>query len=266
MPRPASPGRPGARSLIPREHGAYAQLLLPQLAVLCAARLTLAAALMCVGSALAFVSHESLMVASGGRGTRALREEGPRARRTLATYGVLGAVTGLWGAWLLAPDLRVTLAPPLVLGALALVTSSRLGPRSLVWQLISSAAFACAVLPVGSAAGLPLRSSLVHAAVWLLVFLVSTWMARTLAHRADRSRRLLVAGAAAAVMGTAWALVGATVPLSAALALTPACLACIGVSVHPPSPARIRAVGWTLVATSMFAAATLALGVRMMSS
>jgi hypothetical protein len=250
-----------ARSLIPREHGAYAQLVLPQLAVLLAAGPTLAAVLMSTGSALAFVSHESLMVATGGRGTRALREEGARARRTLLTYGLLGAVLGALGAYMLPGALRFTLALPLLLGAVAMVASSRLGPRALLAQLASSAAFACAVLPVGVAAGLSPLTCMIHACVWLLVFLVSTMMARTLAHREERGRRFLVALAALLVLLAAWTAV-AWLPLGAVVALTPACLACVAVAVRPPPPARIRAVGWALVGTSTFAAAALALGVR----
>ncbi len=261
----SSRGRPAARSLIPREHGAYAQLVLPQLAVLCAARLTLGAVLMCASAALAFVSHESLMVASGARGTRALREEGQRARRTLSSYGLVGAALGLAGASLLAPNLRITLVPPLVLGALALLASARLGPRSLLSQLASSAAFACIVLPVGVVGGLPLRSAVIHSVVWLTVFLISTLMARTLAHREERSRRFLVAVSAAFILGVAWALVGARVPMPAALALTPACVACVAVALRPPSPTKLRAVGWTLVATSTFTAAALAVGVGIAS-
>jgi hypothetical protein len=255
---------PGPRSLIPREHGAYAQLALPLAAVLAAARPSFTSALLCTAAALAFTAHESLIILFGGRGPRARREDGPRALRTLAVLGGLAALLGIAAAARMAHEDRALLLPPFVTAVVALLTAVRLGPRSLWSQLLSSAAFALAVVPVGVASLLPRGTSLLHAGVWMTVFVVSTLMARTIAHRAEPARRRRIAWLSMSILAGGWALVAyAGLPLAAAVALTPACVACVLIALRPPPPAKLRALGWALVATSSFAAIALAAGARL---
>src|SRR5437762_3573628 len=95
------PARP--RSLAPKEHGAYGQLGLPLVTGLAMGRPGVAAAALAVAAAAAFVAHEPLLILAGQRGTRARREEGPRAARRLAVLGAAAAISG--GAGLaLAPS------------------------------------------------------------------------------------------------------------------------------------------------------------------
>ena len=80
--------------LLPREHGAYAQLLFPLLCALLVGHPRLGAYLLAVAAAGAFLAHESLLVVLGQRGIRATREQGGDARRSLAIFGGTALVAG----------------------------------------------------------------------------------------------------------------------------------------------------------------------------
>ena len=96
------------RSLWPKEHGAYAQLLAPLALALVHGPITPASVALAIASVLAFVAHEPLLVVLGLRGTRAAREEGPRARRHLLALG--GGALALGAAGLALAPREVLLA------------------------------------------------------------------------------------------------------------------------------------------------------------
>ena len=74
--------------MLPREHGAYGQLLLPVLTAMAMGRPTLAAVALAASAAAAFVAHEPLMVLIGRRGARA---RGVQHRQALICLLACGA-------------------------------------------------------------------------------------------------------------------------------------------------------------------------------
>ncbi|HRE13175.1 MAG TPA: YwiC-like family protein, partial [Usitatibacteraceae bacterium] len=84
-----------SKHLIPREHGAYAELGFPLVAGLVLGRPGLAGWLFVLAAILLFLANESVVVLVGARGKRAREENGPAAKRTLAILGGLGVAAGL---------------------------------------------------------------------------------------------------------------------------------------------------------------------------
>lgn len=75
---------PRTRSLWPREHGAYIQLLVPLVTSLLATGLSWAAAAIAVGAGFAFLTSEPLRVVLGGRGPRMREATGVVSSVTVA--------------------------------------------------------------------------------------------------------------------------------------------------------------------------------------
>src|SRR5262245_28487506 len=69
--------------MLPREHGAYGQLLFPLVTALAVGWPTVAAYGLAVAGIALFVAHEPLLVVMGQRGVRAEREQTRRAWRWL---------------------------------------------------------------------------------------------------------------------------------------------------------------------------------------
>src|SRR5688572_9798586 len=99
--------------MLPREHGAYGQLLFPLTTALAIGRPGRAAFAWAAASALAFLAHEPLVVLAGLRGSRASRDDRQRARRWLAAYltgaALLGSLALVW----MPRDARLAVAAPL---------------------------------------------------------------------------------------------------------------------------------------------------------
>src|SRR5712691_2763020 len=139
--------------MFPREHGAYGQLLFPIATAMAIGRpgasaLSLAAALAC-----AFLAHEPLLVAIGGRGVRAQREERHRARRWLACFAMFAFVFGAIAIALLSPSGRRATLVSAAFGA-ALVTTVVAGRgRTVIGEALSALALASVAFPIALPSG-----------------------------------------------------------------------------------------------------------------
>jgi hypothetical protein len=116
---------------------------------------------------------------------------------------------------------------------------------------------------VAIAAGASLADAAAVATPFALMFMASTLAVRTVILRVRaggnerataNTRRSVFALTAAAAGILVW--LAAVEILSAAtlLSATPGLLAACAISAYPPPPARLRAVGWTLVAVSVLTA------------
>jgi hypothetical protein len=114
-------------SLLPKEHGAYGQLTFPLLTSFAVAGVSVPSVLIACAVVAAFLAHEPLLVLLGGRGPRAKREDGRRARVWLAAAIVVAVGAGLATLAVMASGIRTWLLLPLVPAALvaAAVTSKR---------------------------------------------------------------------------------------------------------------------------------------------
>jgi hypothetical protein len=239
------------RPLIPREHGAYGQLILPLVAALAMGRPTLASICMVVAAFAAFFAHEPLLVLLGKRGTRAKREQRGRAIRNGLGWMGVALASGMGGLWLGGePVIRASLVP---LGfALAMTPVILRGyEKTLVGEIGAAAALTAAAIPVAVAVGLTLDRALLVWAAWVIAFTTSTSAVRWVisAHKGQRAHDGLVTAfiatsAAAALTTQSWIF----------LAASPYLLASWILIARPPSTRHIRRVGWTLIFSGVLTA------------
>jgi hypothetical protein len=141
------------RSLWPREHGAYVQLLAPLATALAANAPDIAAAAIAIAAGLAFLASEPLRVLVGDRGARQRELAGCAARRRLAWLGgsaLLVGGAGLALAPLAALAATCVLAVPI---ALVFALSSRRAVHTLAGELVVAAVLSGVSVPVAIAAG-----------------------------------------------------------------------------------------------------------------
>jgi hypothetical protein len=254
---PASAHRP--RPLLPQEHGAWGQLAMPLLSAFAVGRLALAntlpAGLLAAATVLAFLAHEPWLVLLGHRGVRALREEGPRARRVLWSFLAAAGATGLAGVALASPAARWALLVPAVLSAavVGLVLAKR--ERTIPGELTVVSALASSGFAVALAGGASLVVAAAATVTWVLAFASSVFAVHVVLARAlskgEEEHRWRSAALAALVGGG-----GSAVALAAGLgwavpaAVAPTLLLSLVVCLAPFSARQLRELGWGLVGST----------------
>ena len=248
--------------MFPREHGAYGQLLFPIVTALAVGRPTAAALLLAASAVMAFLAHEPMLVLLGQRGSRAARDD--RSRAIGWFYTTAGAAMVLGGASLLlsASSVRAGVAVPSALAVVlaAVIFSGR--EHSTAGELVAAATFASLAYPVARAGGASSHASLSCASAFTAIFMASTLCVRAVIQHTRRPPAwparvagvVVALGALGILRGTAEAGLLSSI---AALGALPACLAAALVALIAPGSRRLRAIGWTLVATTMVGAAAL---------
>ena len=252
------------KHLVPREHGAYAELGFPLLSGLVLGSPGAASWLFVAAAILLFVANEPLVVLLGARGKRLQQELAAPARRQLAILGGLGTAAGLAGLWLAPPAARWLAWVPAIIaiGLVPVVLSKNL--KTLPGEVVAGAAFSAMHLPVAAAGGVGGVALWGPSVMWFVVTVTAT-----LAVHAIKSR---VTGAApwvvpAATWGARAALLAALatwvwVPVWRGVALA-ACLPLAGMVVVNRlalSPRKLKHVGWAVVAANALAVTLLATG------
>lgn len=264
-----SPGAPApARPLVPREHGAYGQLLFPLATALALGRPGLASAALAVAAGLAFVAHEPLLVLLGQRGARARREDRPRARRALAALGLGAAACAAAGLALAPPAARLALALPAALagavGALVLLHRE----KTLAGELVVAAALSSAGLPVALAGGVPLPRAAAAWVAWVLALAAATLGVRVVLARGRAKGGRTAGGAAHAaatvlLVAAGFALAARLgVPAGAAWALLPMALLSLVACLGRVPARRLRELGWAVVGAAAVTMAALVASLR----
>jgi hypothetical protein len=189
---------------LPREHGAYAQLLVPLVIALAATGGSTAAALLAIGACLAFLANEPLLVTLGHRGRRALADHGARAAHRLRW--LITAAVAIGGAgFLLAPEaarvlVLFVLVPAVAVGVLAWKKLE----RTALGEMVAAIALTGASAPVAAAAGMSIGSALLGWAVWALGFVLVVVAVRlVIAHLRPRAWHLRAIGISVVVASLA---------------------------------------------------------------
>jgi len=257
--------------MLPREHGAYGQLLLPLATALAISDIHISAGLTSIAALAAFLAHEPLVVLLGRRGARARREQHRRAITWLVVSGGIAIAGGL-GAVASAPaPARWLFAWPLVPAALvaALVLTGR--EKSTLGEIASAISFAAIAIPIyGVSAASPLRGFVVGF-TFAGLFIISTLGVRIVIlgsrgggdPHAVRVTRLQLAIAVVLVaigLSLIWGFDARTG--IAALAILPGVAFASGLAIRPPAARRLRAVGWTMVSATALLAVTLVAALR----
>ncbi len=253
--------------MLPREHGAYGQLLFPLATALAVGRPGAAACALAVAAIAAFLSHESLLVLLGQRGTRAAREQGASARRWFAALATTAAVFGTIGLRLAPHHARLMLLVPLAgTVVLAIVILDR-REKTTAGELLTASTLSSLALPIALAAHASLAAALTCTVVFALSFIVATVSVRAVIlwarGRAGAGTRATAAFVAVASIGAlAWlARIGVTANAGIWAAL-PVCGAGVVLVAAIPSPRHLRTIGWSLVAATALTAVLLVAGLR----
>jgi hypothetical protein len=255
------------RTLVPHEHGAYGQLVMPLVTAYAVGSFTAAAVALGAAFVLAFVAHESLLVVLGQRGKRALEADGPRARRLLFLLGGLALLSGVVGVLVAPPLARLALLPIAALAVLIGWLVARRLEKTLAGEILVAATLSSAGLAVALAGHAPLSWALACWITWTLAFAVATLAVQVILVRA-RSKGRSDPGLVHALV-SALLLVGAFVasavaglPRAAPLALVPTALLSMAVCVGRFSPKRLRELGWAMVGSSVLTMVILVAGLR----
>ena len=252
-------------SHLPREHGAYAQLAIPLITTTVVAGPSVAGALTATAAIVGFLAHEPAAVLGGTRGLRASKAMRSTAVKWLACWVSIGVAAGVAAVSAMGDGERWSLLVPLV-PAGALMAATFFGKDKSLFGEISGA-FACAgvAVPIALAAGYSIQTALAIAIPFAMLFVVGTLAVRIVIlrvrgggnARATLSTRvgvfILVVAATAALV---WATAAELLPLTVLIAVAPGLGAAIVVAANPPAPLRLRALGWTLVGTTLFSALT----------
>lgn len=241
--------------LMPREHGAYAQLGFPLLTGLIYARGAPGAVAFTLTALALFLAHEPLAVLTGVRGARLQQQSGEEARRRMLFLAGT-AVAGLVAAVVLAPP-RAWLGAvvPGALGLLLLPVLGRRRMKSIPAELIAAAVFASAVVPLALSGPAETLEAGLAAAVWYAatvpaIFAVHAMKAAL--KKRPEERWILWAAPAAGIVSVIGVATGSLLVPGARdlLAALPPVLASLGVAATTPHPRHLQHVGWLMVAAN----------------
>ncbi len=244
------------RSLWPREHGAYVQLLAPLLVAVAVAP-SVAGGLIAAGACLGFLAHEPLLVVRGRRGARVQAEHGDRARRRLGALAAAAVLAGGAGVALAPAALPVAAAVGAVAAGLVVLSWRDLA-HTLGGELVAATALAGAGAPVAIAGGVSPGAAVAVWGTWALAFagtvvavhVVITCHKRRATRAAAGTWLALMAGAGAGIAAGAVSapVVALAAPLWGAAAL---------IALARPPATRLRTVGVAFAAASTLVAAAL---------
>ena len=287
--RPAH--RRGLHLLVPREHGAYGQLLFPLATALAIGNRGPAALALASACILAFVAHESVLVLLGHRGARAARERHAEAVAWLVVCVVFAAVAGGWALVFMSPEGRLSLALPATLALLLVPFIRARREHSTSGEIVAAIALSSCSVPVALAGGAPPASAAWCWLAFALAFVVATvavravivrvkttpqppnhvhvgavgpapeWRAPGARAMSGRGGTAWQATAVCLALGTIGVSLGCValewVPVTAGLAPVPVAGLAAVVSLNPPHPRHLRSVGWALVTATAFTAVML---------
>jgi hypothetical protein len=253
----------GRRALVPREHGAYVELVFPLATALLLGSPNAAQLLVALAAVLVFLAHEPVLVLAGGRGSRAfgeLKERAVRRAGSLAAAAFLAGAVGLWAAPRAA---RIAFLLPIILAAflVPLIFSRR--EKTLAGELLVAFALSSASIPVAMAGGVAATAALTAGSIWAAIFLLETVTVRAVRAnfqeriRAQGSfRAIIVEGFGAIISAALLALSGVFPPLAGA-AIVPAALVAVTAGWIRIHPRNLRALGWSFAASNLIALAAL---------
>ena len=250
------------RKMIPREHGAYAELLFPIVTVLLGGSPTTSTWLLAVGAIACFLANEPLLVLVGQRGNRTKREESDRAKRALLLFSLVAIGAGVAGLLLATTAVQYAVSVPLLLGVGLVMLAVQGLERSMLGEGLAAATLSSIAIPLGLSAGLGLRATLAVALIWLVTSLLGTaevrlTIARTKAKtdeefaRVRFKRALLVLVCLAIIAVGVIAPYGSRVGLWILAAAVPVALVVLAMAALRPTARRLRLMGWSLVAANL---------------
>lgn len=264
-----------ARSLLPKEHGAYAQLLIPSLTAL-ACWPSIAGVAIAVAGVFGFLLHEPALVATGRRGAGVRARHGKRAFKRLvvlglaasfaAGYAVIATPSSAWWALIVCGCAAGVVTVVAVAG----------WERSIVGEICGAAALSATAMAIAVAAGAPAQVAVACWSVWICGFGATVFSVRGVItqHKQPRTALRRLFGLGVWLVGTAaiaFATVGSRDLLSPRwgeairslwFAPLPLAFGAALLLALPPHPRHLHRVGWVLAGASTVTAILLVLAIR----
>jgi hypothetical protein len=258
-------------ALYPKEHGAYGQMAFPLLTSWLVTGVNGASLVFSVAILAGFLAHEPMLVVLGFRGARARRDERRAAIWWLvlltAVLAVCGAITLRW----MPPSRRILLVLPLVPAAYLFWAAASGKGKTLSAELAVAIAFSLAAVPLCALGGRSPVAGVAVAVAFGSNFVLATLAVRVIILRVRGggdplqvavTRRAVFVLAGIIVASVALAVAAGVMPLRPLLSTMPGIVVATWIAASPPPPARLRAVGWTLVGTSAVIALMLIVTLR----
>jgi hypothetical protein len=250
------------RRMIPREHGAYAELLFPIVTVFLGGAPTGSTWLLAIGAIAAFLANEPLLVLVGQRGTRTKREESDRAKRALIVFAMFALVAGVAGLVLAPRPAQLSVVLPLLLGGTLVMLAIQGLERSMFGEGLAATALSSVAVPLGLSAGLDLTSALSVALIWATTALLGTavvrlTVARTKAKTEQEERGVALKRWALMAVCVVVLAIGVAAPFGSRVGLwvlaaaLPVALTVLVMAALKPTARRLRLMGWSLVAANL---------------
>jgi len=252
---------PKAWILLPREHGAYAELIFPLITALALGNGGIAPILLASAAIAVFLAHESFLVILGQRGNRARAQIGSRASLSVAFVVVITVTAATVGLWHAPADTLQTALLPLISIALLLPLIFSQREKTLVGELLVALIFASTLIPVARSGNVEIKTAAVASGVWLAIFTLQTLSVRAVkAHIKTEGETnflpLVLVTLSLAVLIAGLLLVRTQDPMILPLAaVSPAAIVgifCVWLRVHPR---HLRTLGWVLVGCDLIALA-----------
>lgn len=252
--------------LWPREHGATAQLGLALGAGLVVNWPTPRALAQALLSLALFAASEPLLILLGKRGTEARRNGAPFALRRLLSLGLAAGILGLV-AWRPAGAREfLSLMPVAGFAAVLFLLFLADHIHSMPGELAAALGMATAALPVALLGGtLPERAWALTACL-AAAFSLGSLAVRGLLQRFKEGRttiqRLTLILGGLMQLGALGLALRHQLPWTTALSPLPMLLLNLGLSLHPPKPGPLRALGWRLTAAALASTLLAVAGLR----
>lgn len=244
--------------MLPKEHGAYGQISFPLVTSLAVAGLSWPSVFTAVAVIAMFLAHEPLLVLLGHRGRRSRSADSARAWWWLKGALVAGTASAIVAVDSMPAELRWTFLVPAVPAVWLFYAAIYGREKTSIGETAAAIAFAASALPICAGAGRP-DIGIAIAVAFALLFVLATLAVRVIVLRtrgggdpraAARMRGITFTLAA---VGTVIALTGATDGLFSwglVAAIVPGIAFVSAIAAFPPPAARLKKVGWTLVAVS----------------
>jgi hypothetical protein len=248
--------------MIPREHGAYAELLFPMVTVFLGGSPSGSTWLLAIGAAACFFANEPLLVLFGQRGNRVKREDGDRAKRALLIFLLVALSAGVAGLLLAPRAAQIAVGLPLLLGLALVMTAIQGLERSMFGEALAAGALSSVAIPLGFSAGLDPTAALAVALIWLITSLLGTavvrlTVARTRAKTDQEWKRIGSKRALLILVSLVVIAVGIAAPFASRVGLwvlaaaVPVAVVVLAMVALQPTARRLRLMGWSLVAANL---------------
>ena len=252
-----------SKSLLPREHGAYAEAAFPIITGLALGRPTIAAFSFGLAITCGFLLSEPVAILVGTRGSRLKRMLAAEARRRVVVLAVGLGISGLFAMLAALPPARLAALVPV--GFAVVLTPAAFAGRlkTLRSELLVAAAFATALLPIALASNVTWSLALTASTVWFTTFSLGTLTVHaikaSIKQQSDMqwTRRALPALAMVVILAGVALAISNAVPLLTAVAFLPASFLALVVGLLGIHPRRLRAIGWSMVASNLLTLALL---------